>query len=80
MRIVSEWSDYDQEIKRIYNHFLEEKERIIVDTNQTTDRKHTGELFFTLHVIVTFFCRCFEKLDNAKYKNRKKKKRLLQGL
>ncbi|XP_057190246.1 UDP-glucose:glycoprotein glucosyltransferase 1 isoform X1 [Triplophysa rosa] len=42
VRIVSEWSEYDQEIKRIYNHFLEEKERVGIDSNQTTDRKHTG--------------------------------------
>uniref|UniRef100_W5LBU9 UDP-glucose ceramide glucosyltransferase-like 1 n=1 Tax=Astyanax mexicanus TaxID=7994 RepID=W5LBU9_ASTMX len=27
VRIVSEWTDYDQEVKRIYNKFLEERER-----------------------------------------------------
>uniref|UniRef100_A0A8C9VF33 UDP-glucose ceramide glucosyltransferase-like 1 n=1 Tax=Scleropages formosus TaxID=113540 RepID=A0A8C9VF33_SCLFO len=27
VRIVAEWSEYDQELKRIYNKFLEEKER-----------------------------------------------------
>uniref|UniRef100_A0A672T8Z5 UDP-glucose ceramide glucosyltransferase-like 1 n=1 Tax=Sinocyclocheilus grahami TaxID=75366 RepID=A0A672T8Z5_SINGR len=33
VRIVAEWSNYDQEIKGIYNNFLEEKER------GTTDKK-----------------------------------------
>uniref|UniRef100_A0A672T8Z2 UDP-glucose ceramide glucosyltransferase-like 1 n=1 Tax=Sinocyclocheilus grahami TaxID=75366 RepID=A0A672T8Z2_SINGR len=28
VRIVAEWSNYDQEIKGIYNNFLEEKERV----------------------------------------------------
>uniref|UniRef100_A0A673IAN2 UDP-glucose ceramide glucosyltransferase-like 1 n=1 Tax=Sinocyclocheilus rhinocerous TaxID=307959 RepID=A0A673IAN2_9TELE len=43
VRIVAEWSDYDQEIKRIYNNFLEEKERGTTDSYQQTDRKHPGE-------------------------------------
>uniref|UniRef100_A0A672NQ95 UDP-glucose ceramide glucosyltransferase-like 1 n=1 Tax=Sinocyclocheilus grahami TaxID=75366 RepID=A0A672NQ95_SINGR len=43
VRIVAEWSDYDQEIKRIYNNFLEEKERDTTDSYQQTDRKHPGE-------------------------------------
>uniref|UniRef100_A0A8B9R6W1 UDP-glucose ceramide glucosyltransferase-like 1 n=1 Tax=Astyanax mexicanus TaxID=7994 RepID=A0A8B9R6W1_ASTMX len=30
VRIVSEWTDYDQEVKRIYNKFLEERERGLV--------------------------------------------------
>uniref|UniRef100_A0A8C1PJZ5 UDP-glucose ceramide glucosyltransferase-like 1 n=1 Tax=Cyprinus carpio TaxID=7962 RepID=A0A8C1PJZ5_CYPCA len=42
VRIVAEWSDYDQEIKRIYNNFLEEKERGTTDSYQQTDRKHPG--------------------------------------
>lgn len=53
MRIVSEWSEYDQEIKRIYNQFLEEKERASIDSIQTTDRKHTGKLFWTIA------CQCY---------------------
>nr|XP_023674332.1 UDP-glucose:glycoprotein glucosyltransferase 1 isoform X2 [Paramormyrops kingsleyae] len=37
VRIVAEWSDYDQEIKRIYNKFLEEKERVgVASGNKTT--------------------------------------------
>uniref|UniRef100_A0A673G7E7 UDP-glucose ceramide glucosyltransferase-like 1 n=2 Tax=Sinocyclocheilus TaxID=75365 RepID=A0A673G7E7_9TELE len=40
VRIVAEWSDYDQEIKGIYNNFLEEKERGTTDSYQQTDRKH----------------------------------------
>uniref|UniRef100_A0A671L7K7 UDP-glucose ceramide glucosyltransferase-like 1 n=1 Tax=Sinocyclocheilus anshuiensis TaxID=1608454 RepID=A0A671L7K7_9TELE len=43
VRIVAEWSDYDQEIKRIYNNFLEEKERGTTDSYQQTDKKHPGE-------------------------------------
>ncbi|XP_016329532.1 UDP-glucose:glycoprotein glucosyltransferase 1-like [Sinocyclocheilus anshuiensis] len=42
VRIVAEWSDYDQEIKRIYNNFLEEKERGTTDSYQQTDKKHPG--------------------------------------
>uniref|UniRef100_A0A671PLJ1 UDP-glucose ceramide glucosyltransferase-like 1 n=1 Tax=Sinocyclocheilus anshuiensis TaxID=1608454 RepID=A0A671PLJ1_9TELE len=42
VRIVAEWSDYDQEIKGIYNNFLEEKERGTTDSYQQTDRKHPG--------------------------------------
>ncbi|XP_053354991.1 UDP-glucose:glycoprotein glucosyltransferase 1 isoform X1 [Clarias gariepinus] len=36
VRIVAEWSDYDQEIKRIYNKFLEGRER-----GAHTQEKHT---------------------------------------
>uniref|UniRef100_A0A671L3N4 UDP-glucose ceramide glucosyltransferase-like 1 n=1 Tax=Sinocyclocheilus anshuiensis TaxID=1608454 RepID=A0A671L3N4_9TELE len=43
VRIVAEWSDYDQEIKRIYNNFLEEKERGTTDSYQQTDKKHPEE-------------------------------------
>uniref|UniRef100_A0A672T791 UDP-glucose ceramide glucosyltransferase-like 1 n=1 Tax=Sinocyclocheilus grahami TaxID=75366 RepID=A0A672T791_SINGR len=43
VRIVAEWSNYDQEIKGIYNNFLEEKERGTTDSYQQTDRKHPGE-------------------------------------
>ncbi len=43
MRIVAEWSNYDQELKKIYNNFLEEKERATTDSYQQTDRKHPGE-------------------------------------
>ncbi|XP_016132638.1 UDP-glucose:glycoprotein glucosyltransferase 1-like [Sinocyclocheilus grahami] len=42
VRIVAEWSNYDQEIKGIYNNFLEEKERGTTDSYQQTDRKHPG--------------------------------------
>uniref|UniRef100_A0A672R9H0 Glucosyltransferase 24 catalytic domain-containing protein n=1 Tax=Sinocyclocheilus grahami TaxID=75366 RepID=A0A672R9H0_SINGR len=34
VRIVAEWSNYDQEIKGIYNNFLEEKERGTTDSYQ----------------------------------------------
>ncbi|XP_050991856.1 UDP-glucose:glycoprotein glucosyltransferase 1 isoform X2 [Labeo rohita] len=40
VRIVAEWSDYDQEVKRIYNNFLGEKERGTTDSYRQTDRKH----------------------------------------
>lgn len=44
VRIVAEWSDYDQEIKRIYNKFLEEKERVgVTSGNKTTPGSKTGE-------------------------------------
>uniref|UniRef100_A0A8C1JQA8 UDP-glucose ceramide glucosyltransferase-like 1 n=1 Tax=Cyprinus carpio TaxID=7962 RepID=A0A8C1JQA8_CYPCA len=52
VRIVAEWSDYDQEIKRIYNNFLEEKERGTTDSYQQTDRKHPGE------TNLSFSCLC----------------------
>ncbi|KAG1934951.1 UDP-glucose:glycoprotein glucosyltransferase 1 isoform X1 [Pimephales promelas] len=42
VRIVAEWSGYDQELKRIYNNFLGEKERGTTDSFQQTDRKHPG--------------------------------------
>uniref|UniRef100_A0A8B9JJ95 UDP-glucose ceramide glucosyltransferase-like 1 n=2 Tax=Astyanax mexicanus TaxID=7994 RepID=A0A8B9JJ95_ASTMX len=38
VRIVSEWTDYDQEVKRIYNKFLEERER---GGPSGSDEKHT---------------------------------------
>ncbi|XP_036410069.1 UDP-glucose:glycoprotein glucosyltransferase 1 isoform X2 [Megalops cyprinoides] len=42
VRIVAEWSDYDQEIKRIYNKFLEEKEKgAVSDSNKTTQGDRT---------------------------------------
>lgn len=49
VRIVSEWTDYDQEVKRIYNKFLEERERGGVSGSSQThkgktqkgDEKHT---------------------------------------
>ncbi|XP_073705488.1 UDP-glucose:glycoprotein glucosyltransferase 1-like [Garra rufa] len=42
VRIVAEWSNYDQELKRIYNNFLGEKERGTTGSFQQTDRKHPG--------------------------------------
>ncbi|XP_051553094.1 UDP-glucose:glycoprotein glucosyltransferase 1-like [Myxocyprinus asiaticus] len=39
VRIVAEWSDYDQEIKKIYNTFIPGG---TAGTHQTTDRKHTS--------------------------------------
>ncbi|KAJ8270389.1 hypothetical protein GJAV_G00113890, partial [Gymnothorax javanicus] len=37
VRIVAEWSDYDQEVKRLYSKFLEEKESgSLTDSNETT--------------------------------------------
>ncbi|KAJ8384299.1 hypothetical protein AAFF_G00206560 [Aldrovandia affinis] len=48
VRIVVEWSDYDQEIKRIYNKFQEEKEKGAIagsnrtaQTGKTDGGKHT---------------------------------------
>ncbi|KAI1882730.1 hypothetical protein AGOR_G00237950 [Albula goreensis] len=48
VRIVAEWSDYDQEIKRIYNKFLEEKEKGTISginrtaqTGKSDDGLHT---------------------------------------
>ncbi|XP_062849869.1 UDP-glucose:glycoprotein glucosyltransferase 1 [Trichomycterus rosablanca] len=46
VRIVAEWSDYDQEIKRIYNKFLEERDRGAhsgeqqIRTENTDEQKH----------------------------------------
>ncbi|XP_048846047.1 UDP-glucose:glycoprotein glucosyltransferase 1-like [Brienomyrus brachyistius] len=42
VRIVAEWTDYDQEIKRIYSKFLEEKERVgVASGNKTTPGSKT---------------------------------------
>uniref|UniRef100_A0A671PN63 UDP-glucose ceramide glucosyltransferase-like 1 n=1 Tax=Sinocyclocheilus anshuiensis TaxID=1608454 RepID=A0A671PN63_9TELE len=61
VRIVAEWSDYDQEIKGIYNNFLEEKERGTTDSYQQTDRKHPGETklsFSFLCLVEDSECQC----------------------
>ncbi|XP_018611764.1 UDP-glucose:glycoprotein glucosyltransferase 1 isoform X2 [Scleropages formosus] len=50
VRIVAEWSEYDQELKRIYNKFLEEKERgstadsSKISQGSKTDRSEHTEL------------------------------------
>ncbi|XP_015216779.2 UDP-glucose:glycoprotein glucosyltransferase 1 isoform X1 [Lepisosteus oculatus] len=48
VRIVGEWSSYDQEIKKIYNRFLEEKEKGTTPvTNDTTQIKKQGSVDHT---------------------------------
>uniref|UniRef100_A0A8C9VL63 UDP-glucose ceramide glucosyltransferase-like 1 n=1 Tax=Scleropages formosus TaxID=113540 RepID=A0A8C9VL63_SCLFO len=43
VRIVAEWSEYDQELKRIYNKFLEEKERgSTADSSKISQGSKTG--------------------------------------
>ncbi|KAJ8357028.1 hypothetical protein SKAU_G00198220, partial [Synaphobranchus kaupii] len=43
VRIVSEWTDYDQEVKRIYSKFQAEKEKGgAVGSNRTTQEGKTG--------------------------------------
>ncbi|KAL4624741.1 UDP-glucose:glycoprotein glucosyltransferase 1 isoform X2 [Arapaima gigas] len=44
VRIVAEWSDYDQEIKHIYNKFLEEKERVGTAGNSKTAEGNKRDL------------------------------------
>uniref|UniRef100_A0A8B9R6U0 UDP-glucose ceramide glucosyltransferase-like 1 n=2 Tax=Astyanax mexicanus TaxID=7994 RepID=A0A8B9R6U0_ASTMX len=47
VRIVSEWTDYDQEVKRIYNKFLEERERGGPSgSSQTQGRTQRGGVHF----------------------------------
>lgn len=43
VRIVAEWTDYDQEIKRIYNKFLEGRERGTHSGEKHTQERKTGE-------------------------------------
>ncbi|MGH0147838.1 UNVERIFIED_CONTAM: hypothetical protein FKN15_073739 [Acipenser sinensis] len=44
VRIVGEWSEYDQEIKKIYNKFTDEKEKGSVPVNNdTASRSKAGE-------------------------------------
>ncbi|TRY99699.1 hypothetical protein DNTS_029439 [Danionella cerebrum] len=43
VRIVAEWSDYDLEIKKIYNNFQGEKERGTANRSQQRDIKTPGE-------------------------------------
>lgn len=49
VRIVPEWQDYDQEVKRLHNRFLEETSGISVDQPDNVRKPNTqGKCFLLL--------------------------------
>lgn len=49
MRIVSEWQDYDLEIKQLYSRFQEEKEiGTIKTTGETKHQSKEGSFYLSL--------------------------------